>query len=221
MRYNTLLLTAAFVLLSTGCSNTRTVRVAVPPRMDLRNYPTVGLVGFSSNARNGLDRVATERFLRAVQAAQPGTRVVELGSEQDVLASVDARTWSRETLRRVKEEHGVDAVVIGRLDLQKDKPEVSISAMIKRVDVRQDVNAELTARVVETDSGATMWTDSARCTTNLADGSFGQRSGRFDVKDADKTYGEMVDGLVYRVTDAFRVHYVSREVPKDAVAAAE
>jgi hypothetical protein len=216
-----LLLIAAFVMLATGCSNTRTVRVAVPPRVDLRNYQTVGLVGFSSNARNGLDRVATERFLRAVQAAQPGTRVVELGSEQDVLASVGARGWTRDTLRDVKEKHGVDAVVIGRLDLEKEKPQVSFSSMVKQVDVRQDVNAELIARVVETDSGATMWTDSARCKTNLANGSFGQRSGHFDAKDADQTYGEMVDGLVYRVTDAFRVHYVTREVPKEAVAAAE
>jgi hypothetical protein len=221
MNVKSLLLVAALVAAGTGCSNTRTVRVAVPPRMELRNYPTVGLVGFSSNARNGLDRVATERFLRAVQAAQPGTRVVELGSEQQVLASVGAHGWSRETLRAVKEQHGVDAVVIGRLDLQKDKPEVSFSTMIKRVDVRQDVNAELTARVVETETGATMWTDSARCTTNLANGSFGEHSGGFSAKDADETYGQMVDGLVYRVTDAFRVHYVTRDVPKEAVATAE
>jgi hypothetical protein len=221
MNYKSLLLVAALLAAGTGCSDTRTVRVAVPPRMELRNYQTVGLVGFSSNARNGLDRVATERFLRAVQAAQPGTRVVELGSEQQVLASVGAHAWSREALRAVKEEHGVDAVVIGRLDLQKDKPEVSFSSMIKRVDVRQDVNAELTARVVETETGATMWTDSARCTTNLASGSFGEHSGGFSAKDADETYGQMVDGLVYRVTDAFRVHYVTREVPKEAVAAAE
>ena len=213
------------MLLATGCSSsgTRTVREPVPPRMDLRNYPTVGLVGFSSNARNELDRVATQRFLRAVQAAQPGSRVVELGSEQQVLASVGGRRWDRETIQRVKEEHGVDAVVLGRIEVEKQKPEVAFSSFVKRMSVSQDVNVELRARLVETDSGATMWTDGAKCTANLANANFGSRDGSFNASDPDKTYGEMVDGLVYRVTDAFRTHYVTRtvRVSDQAVARAE
>src|SRR4051812_30462080 len=73
------------LFLVAGCaSNTRTVRVAVPPRMDLAAYPMVGLVTFTSNARGELDRLTTQRFMQAVQEAQPGTRVVELGSEQQV-----------------------------------------------------------------------------------------------------------------------------------------
>src|SRR5687768_4199313 len=97
MKTASMILGVTFLLFATGCSNTRTVRVEVPPRMDLRTYATVGLVGFSSNSRDDLDRISTQRFLRAVQAAQPGTRVVELGSERDVLASVGRRSWDRET----------------------------------------------------------------------------------------------------------------------------
>ena len=208
------------LLLGTGCSDTRTVRVAVPPRMDLRGYNTVGLIASTSNAKGGeLDRMSTQRFLRAVQAAQPGTRVIELGNEQWVLGSVGRRTWDRETLRLVGEQHGVDAVILGRLDVEKEKPQVSFSSFVKRVNVDQDVNAELSARVVETGSGATMWSDGAKCTTNLNHASVGDRWGNFSANDPEKTYGEMVDGLVYRVTDGFRVHYVTREVPKNQVAA--
>ena len=223
MKTASLMLGATLLLLSTGCSNTRAVREAVPPRMDLREYNTVGLVGFSSNARGRLDRMATQRFLRAVQAAQPGTRVVELGSEQRVLESVGRRKWDRETLRLVGEEHGVDAIILGRLNVEREKPDVSFSTFVKRVDVNQDVNAELSARVVETGSGATMWTDGAQCTTSLANASFGDHGhASFSAGDPEETYGAMIDDLVWRVTDAFRVHYVTRYVPKNqAVASVE
>src|SRR4051794_7394861 len=93
-----------------GCSsNTRTIRVAVPPRVDLQHYPSVGLVTFSSsNADANLERLSTQRFLQAVQAAQPGTRVVELGREADVLGSVHRSGWDAQALRAVKESRGVD-----------------------------------------------------------------------------------------------------------------
>ena len=213
---------SCLLLTASGCSSgTRTVRVAVPPRVDLRTYPTVGLVNFSSNAKGQLDRMSTERFLRAVQAAQPGCRVVELGSEQKVLASVDGRSWNRDTIRAVKDQHGVDVVIVGRLDVEKAKPDVRFSTFVKRLSVSQDVNAELSARLIETDSGATVWADGARCTTNLANASFSKHGqGHFNASDPDEAYGEMIDGLVYEITDAFRVHYVTREVPRHSTAVA-
>ena len=215
---------AAVLLVATGCSSgSHTVRVAVPPRVDLKQYPMVGLVSFSSNAKGQLDRVSTQRFIRAIQEAQPGTRVVELGTEQQVLASVDARTWDRQALRDIKEKHGVDVVVLGRFDVERVKPQVNVSTFVKTLSVKQDVNAELTARLVETDSGATMWSDGAKCTTTVSHAAFNTRGeGNFGATDADAAYGEMVDGLVYRVTDAFRTHYVNRRVSNDeAMARAE
>src|SRR5438067_6990805 len=73
-------------LLIVGCSsNTTTVRVAVPPRVNLHAYLTVGLVTFSSSTADAdLERLSTQRFLQEVQADQPGTRVVELGRNSDV-----------------------------------------------------------------------------------------------------------------------------------------
>lgn len=214
----------AILLLGTGCaSSTRTVRVPVPPRVDLAEFPTVGIVGFSSNAKGQLDRLSTERFLRAVQDAQPGTRIVELGSEQEVLASVSRRNWDRETFRLVQEEHGVDAILLGRLDVERQKADVNLSTFVKRLSVKQEANVELTARLIESESGATMWTDAAKCTTTLAHASFNDRGhGHFGASDPAEAYGEMVDGLVFQVTDAFRTHYVTRRVPRnEAVASVE
>src|SRR5439155_2669901 len=146
-----------------GCSSTRTIRVAVPPRVDLRGYPTIGLVTFASSSANAeLERLSTQRFLQQVQAAQPGTRIVELGREADVLASVHRSAWDPQTLRAVKEARGVNVIILGRLDVTKVKPKVQLSAMSiwTALDVRADVTASLSARLLETAGAATMWTDS-------------------------------------------------------------
>jgi hypothetical protein len=212
-----LVLGFGILLFVTGCGGGyRTVREPVPPRVDLHGYQTVGLVTFSTNSRSDIDRVSTARFLRAVQAAQPGTRVVELGSEERVMREVNRARWDRETLAMVKERFGVDAVLIGRIEVERQRPDVRFSAYPhgREVEVNQDVNAELSARLLEVDSGATVWSDGAKCTTNLSNAAFDDHGrGGFGARNAEATYGEMVDGLVFRVTDAFRVHYIVRQIP--------
>src|SRR5439155_6783881 len=206
-------------LLIAGCSSTRTIRVAVQPLVDLPAYPTVGLVTFSSsNAIADLERLSTQRFLQEIQSAQPGTRVVELGREADVLASVGRSSWDPQTLRAVKQLRGVDVIVLGRLDVTKVKPKVQLSAtsIWKALDVRADVNGSLSARLIETNNGATMWTDSSQLTTNLANAHVNDHGGgAIGVRDTDAACAGMVAQLVCDITDAFRVHYVNRTVPKE------
>jgi hypothetical protein len=205
-------------LLLVACSSTKTVRVAVPPRVDLRQYPTVGMITFaSSNTNAELEQFATQRFLQEVQSAQPGTRVVELGTEQAVLSSVGRRNWDAATLRTVGQQHGVDVLFIGQLDVEKAKTKVQLSTMLKNIKARQDVNAGLTARLIETGTGATMWTDACKLTTTVSHASVGSRGGHFGSSDVEEAYGEMVGALVWDVTDDFRETYVTRRVRKDEI----
>jgi hypothetical protein len=212
--------------LAAGCSSsTRTVRVAVPPRVDLHGYRSVGLVTFTASADGSsadVERMATDSFLREIQEAQPGIRVLELGREANVLASVHRSTWDAQTLRAVKESNGVEAILLGRVEITKAKPRVHVSAssIWKALDVHQDVNATMTARLLETDSAATMWTDSSKLTTNLANAQVNSRGsgkigGSIGVRDSEAAYTGMIDQLVVDVTDAFRTHYVTRRVPKE------
>jgi hypothetical protein len=218
MNARRLMMGLGLLVLATGCSSGRYIREAVPPRVELREYRTVGLVRFTCNERGDLDGLSTQRFLRAVQAAQPGTRVIELGSDRRVLGSVGRRSWDRDTLRAVREQHGVDAVIVGHVQVERSRPDVAFSTYdVKRVNVSQDVNVELTARLMETRSGATIWTDGAKAVTNLAHGSISDRGhGHFGMSNPEASYGEMLDGLVWNVTDAFRVHYITRRIPKTA-----
>ena len=210
-------------LVFAGCaSSTRTIRVEVPPRVDLHAYPTVGLVTFNAggSADAELQRMSTQRFLQEIQTAQPGTRIIELGTETDVLASIHRASWDAQTLHQLKESRGLDVVVLGQFDLQKAKPKVEFSAtsIFKAVNVRADVNAALSARLIETATGATMWTDSSRLTTTLASGSVNDHGGgTIHTRDSESVYGNMIDRLVCDITDAFRPHYVTRTVPKDQI----
>jgi uncharacterized lipoprotein YajG len=211
-----LLVFIAPVLLLVGCSSTKTIRVAVPPRVDLRPYPVVGLVTFSSNRDADFERLATQKFIESVQTAQPGTRVIELGPEQQVLSSVGHKSWDVAALHAVKKASDVDVVIVGRLDMQKAKPKVQLSTMWKNLSAKADVTASLTARLFETQSGATMWTDSSKLTTTIAHGSLNSSGeGHLGMRDTEAAYGNMIDQLVFEVTDGFREHYVTRRVSRD------
>jgi hypothetical protein len=207
------------ILFVAGCSSTRTIRVAVPPRVDLARYQTIGLVAFTSNGdgNNELEQLSTQRFLGAVQDAQPGTRVVELGSEEKVLASIRHKTWDASAIRAIKDEHGVDAILTGRLDVTKSKPQVSLSTVWKSLNVRANVDAALSARLVETASGATVWTNSAKLTEEVANAGISGNQGHVGVSDQNEAYEKMIDCLANEITDDFRTHFVLRQVPKDQV----
>lgn len=198
-----------------GCSSTKTIRVAVPPHVDLRGYSAVGLVEFESDAGEEVQKLASQKFIESVQTAQPGTKFIELGPESQVLASTGRSGWDSSALRALKLSHGVDVVVVGKLDVEKAKPQVSLSTAWKKLSARSDVNVRLTARLLDTHTGATMWTDSAGLTTTIAQISVHNAGGSLGARDPQAVYGEMADTLVWEVTDDFRTHYVTRRVPKD------
>lgn len=210
---------AAFVFFGTGagCSSYDTVRVPVAPRVDLAQYQTIGLVTFASDkADNDMRSLCTQQFLEAVQYAQPGTRVLELGEESRVLASVDRKKWDVKTLNAVKKKHGVDAVMIGRFEIEKSKPDVNLSTMFKTLSVSSNVNGMLSAKLVETETGATMWTNSAQRTAKVAAAQFDDKGrGGFGASDPKAAWGNMIGCLVTEITEDFRTHYVNKRVPKE------
>jgi hypothetical protein len=84
------------LFLVSGCSHT--VLVTVPPRMELKGYGTLGVIEFSSNSGLGSAR-ATQQLQEQIQSAQPGTRFIELGSRETVLAAVGPKVSSMPTPR--------------------------------------------------------------------------------------------------------------------------
>jgi hypothetical protein len=186
-----------------GCSST--VVVPVPPRVDLKGYGALGVVQFDSNAGPAIDVRATREFQARVHAAQPGTRLVELGPRDGVLAAVGARQFDAEALRRLGAKHGVDAVFLGEIEYSEPRTKVRIDD-IKKLEggVRTEVRGDAASRLVETRSGASVWSSTSWATRQVGRLEMSAEqgvSGRIESADPREL---MVPALVYHLTHDFR-----------------
>lgn len=186
-----------------GCSHT--VRVAVPPRMDLKGYGTVGVVEFSSNGSAAINARLTREFQAQIHAAQPGTRLLELGSRETVMAAVGGRQLDADTARRIGEKHGVDAIFLGELVYSDPKTEVQLNDL-SRLDgaVRTEVRGDITARLVETRSGAGVWSGSAWARRQIGRVSVSGDGGVSGTVRNSDPREDMIPALMVNLTHDFR-----------------
>jgi hypothetical protein len=190
------------------------VLLMVPPSFDLAAYDKVGLIDFTCDDHS-MRKIGTQQFQQAIQAAQPGVRVLELGSENRVLRSVRYDDLDVEAIRAIGEMYQVDALIVGRLEIEQMAPRFQVSTSLTEMTARADVEASIQARLIETASGATVWTNSARGAINVAHASVDSGGiGNFGMSDAQGTYTKLVEGLVTRMTADFRAHYL-RKRPED------
>jgi hypothetical protein len=187
-----------------GCSST--VTVPVPPRVDLQGFGTVGLVDFASNSNATINAQTTREFETHIHAAQPGTRIVELGSRESLLAAVGSRTLDAQTLRKIGAKYSVDAIFVGSLNYSEPKTEVKITDIAKlEGDVRTELRGDINIKLMETRTGASMWSSSAwarrqvgRVNVSAEQGVTGAMRGSSNPRE------EMVPSLVYHLTEDFR-----------------
>jgi hypothetical protein len=193
-------------LLAIGCA--KHVFVQVPPRVDLHALGTIGIVEFASSSKGKLPAFATQRFIEAVQESQPGVRVLELGRMTDLAGANGSGSVDHAALQAIGEKYGVDALIVGDLLVEDVRPNVDVYNMLTSMSVSADVDAALTARLLETGRGATVWTRATRATRTVAQVGVGGGQVRFDARDPQHAYGELVDALVNDITHDFRVSYV-------------
>ena len=195
-----------------GCSS-NTVLVSVPPRMQLQNYGTLGLVQFDSNSHPGINEQTTREFESHVHSAQPGTRIVELGSREQLLASVGSRQLDALTLRRIGEKYGVDAIFVGSLTYSEPKTDVKVTDMSRlEGGVRVEVRGDISSKLVETRSGASVWSSSAWARRSLGKVNVSAEQGVTGAVRSGNPREEMVPTLVYHLTEDFRPSTVRQQV---------
>ena len=195
-----------------GCSS-NTVLVPVPPRMQLQGYGTLGLVQFDSNSNPGIDAQTTREFESHVHSAQPGTRIVELGSREQLLASVGGRQLDALTLRRIGEKYGVDAIFIGSLTYSEPKTDVKLTDLSRlEGGVRVEVRGDISGKLVETRTGASVWSSSAWARRSLGKVNVSADQGVSGGVRNGNPREEMVPTLVYHLTEDFRPSTVRQSV---------
>ncbi len=197
------LLGIALAVLS-GCAS----KVLMPPKVNLTVYNKIGMIQFSSNAEGNLQQFASQKFLQALQSSQPGVRVLELGDENKVLRTIQRGQLDPAAIQAIGMEYGVDAVVFGRLEISNVKPKVKLSTVLTSMSARADVDAALSARLLETDSGVTLWTNSVRGRQTVGHVSLVSNGDiHFGARDPESAYGRLVHWLVVRATRDFRPYY--------------
>ena len=196
----TLLLSLAMLW---GCSST--VLVSVPPRMDLKSYEMLGIVEFGSNADGAVNVHATRQFQQQIQAAQPGTRFIELGNREAVLAAVGGRQLDVDTLRRIGEKYGVAAIFLGDIAYSEPRTDVKVTDLTKlEGGMRTEIKGDISSRLVETRTGASVWSNSAWARRQIGRLNVSAEQGVSGAVSKSNPREEMVPALVYQLTHDFR-----------------
>ncbi len=196
--------TCAVLVIIFGCGP----KVMVPPAIDLLEYEVLGLVTFTSNVEGNLNEYTTQKFLEAITEDQIGVKIIELGTQEEILPEIGKDRINADAIKAIGEKYNVTAVIVGDLDVSDIRPMVDLLALAKLIRFSAEVDATLTVRMVETEDGATVWTDSGTGTEEVAH--VGIISGdifSFDATNPDEAYGDLVERLVREVTRDFRVTY--------------
>jgi hypothetical protein len=196
-------LVACFVVLAAvaGCVK----YTIVPPAVDLTALGSVGLVTFKAeNAKGDLDAVATQYFLQEVTGAQR-VPIVELGPAAAVLADLGKTAFDRDAILALGQKQGVEAVFIGEIKVTKVKPQIDLAAPLsKTLFARAAFDLGVTARLVSTANGATLWTDSALRQGTV--GAVGMDNGVpvFSVREKSAAMAQLLREVMFRLTWDFR-----------------
>lgn len=182
--------------------------VAFPPSINLTEYEMLGLVKFSCNKEGELDEFVTQRCLENMIVDQMGVRILELGLEKELLAEAGYESMNPSAISAIGERHNVKSLVLGSLTVDNVKTRINLATILTSLHVRAEVEATLAVRMVETSSGATIWTNSARMKRTIGGvHAYGDGTVFFDAEDPEEAYGDLVNALVNSVTEDFRVTY--------------
>ncbi len=196
-------LAVAVALLFTGCA-----RVYVQPAIDLRPHEVVGIIEFRTDARGALGEFVTQKFIQSVTEDQEDIRIVELGNEKTVLEAVGMTRLGPDAFKAIGEKYDLNTVFTGNLDVTEATPSCIFTPGYASVEAK--VNARLTARLVETSTGGTIWSNSARDERTVAGVSKFGHGLTFQAEDPEKAYGDMARHLCRRITHDFRGHWERR-----------
>ena len=208
---------AAFVILLAlvvqwGCS--RTVLVPVPPRMDLKSYGTLGIIDFASNSDPAISNYATQQFQEHVQGAYPGTPILELGNRETVLAAVGATQFDADAITKIGKKYGVTAVFLGDIVYSEPKTDIRLTDINKlEGGVRTQVRGDMSTKLMETQSGASVWSSSAWAKRQIGSVSLSTKRGVSATVGDSNPRKDMVPALIFHLTQDFRPKLVRQQAP--------
>jgi hypothetical protein len=180
--------------------------------MDLKGYGTLGIVEFASNSDPAINSRATREFQAQIHAAQPGTRLVELGS-REALFGAGGRPPDVEMLRKIGAKYGVDAIFLGDITYSDPITNVKIGDLSKlEGGMHTEVRGDMSARLVETRTGASVWSSSSWARRQVNRVSISSQQGISGSTGNANPQAEMLPALIVNLTHDFRPTSVRQQV---------
>lgn len=179
-------------------------RVQVPPRLDLARYETVGLVGFTLEGAEGtLNAYATDQFASEIFLAQDGVRLLELGEAGEVLDRVGHVDFTPDAVQALGVEYRTPVVFLGHLVVSDVTPRGELLGLrVPRIEAT--VDAQLTVRLLSTETGATVWRASGQAREQVGEVGLSGGVPYFSAEHPDEAYAELVNRLIVAVTRDLR-----------------
>jgi hypothetical protein len=173
--------------------------------MDLKNYGTLGIVEFASNSDPSINGYATQQFQQHVQGAYPGTPILELGNREAVLGAIGATQFDADAMTKIGKKYGVSAVFLGDIVYSEPKTDVRLTDISKlEGGVRTEVRGDMSTKLVETRSGASVWSSSSWAKRQIGGVSVSPKHGVNAMLGDSNPRKEMVPALIFHLTEDFR-----------------
>jgi hypothetical protein len=182
-------------------------KVMVPPRIDLTQHEVIGIIEFKCDKRGDLAPFTTRKFTEAIRRDQEMIRIVDLGTEAEVLREIGHDKLNKSAFQAIGEEYEVETVFAGDLFISDVRPDISLELIFTAgMSVSAEVDATLEAQMVETESGASLWNTSSSSTREIGYVSVWEGGGFvFDAEDPERAYGKLVNTLVEYASQDFQV----------------
>jgi len=180
--------------------------VLVPPEIDLIPYEKVGLISFTMEEAEGqLGPLATQLFVQEILFSQRGVQIIEIGNLDEVLSEIGETKLGQGGAVSIGEHFGVSTYFYGSIQVSDVKPKVDVIGLVQGGQVQAVFDMTVTARMISTETGATLWTDSIFKRGNVAYMSM-TRGGvpYFDIRDKDDEMNRMLEEIIQELTRDFR-----------------
>jgi hypothetical protein len=193
-------------------------RLMIVPKVDLREYDRVGLIGFTFNAEGNMGEFTTRWLLMTIRKYQKAARIIELGSQEEVLESVQASNMNSEAIQAIGQKYNVSVIFTGNVEVTEIQPldvphrhwlfrearPMSGKTSIEGKRVKAQVKAWITARLWEAEQGGTLWRTSA-FGEEVVDDVSAVSDGKiiFDATDPRQAYWDLVNPLVKKICADF------------------
>jgi hypothetical protein len=202
------------LLLSSECGP----KVMIPPRIDLTQYENVGVIGFGCNAEGNMDEFLIRRIIITLRSYQKKARIIELGSEEEILQSVQFDELNSEAIQAIGGKYEVDALITGNLEITEVRPllklyrggerPISGQTQVEGKRASAEVKVWVTAKLWGTELGATLWRVSERGEQMVDQVSvLPEKKVIFDARDPHKAFWDLINPLVIKICDDFKIKY--------------